>query len=244
MMALLAVGCGQGEKKEAEKTAPPVEYFHVDAATAGTIQGKIVYHGAVPKPRVISMDADAACEQANGNKTVYDEPVMVSKDGGLANVFVYIKSGLEGKKFEAPKQQIELDQHGCMFVPHILGIQAAEPIDIKNSDKVAHNIHTMPKNNREFNDEQAPGAPDAVHKFARTEVMVPVKCNVHQWMHAYIGVVENPYFEVTGRDGSFELKNVPPGDYTVAIWHEKLGEQTQQVHVAPSQQAAIDFTYQ
>lgn len=189
------------------------------------------------------MDADAKCEAANANKPVYNEPILTGKDGGLANVFVYIQSGLEGKTFEPPKQDVVLDQHGCMFVPHIIGIQAKQPLDVKNSDQAAHNIRPMPKNNAAWSDEQPPGAPDAVHKFARTEVMIPVKCNVHEWMHAWIGVVENPYFAVTGPDGSFDLKNLPPGDYTVAVWHETLGTQTKQVHVAPSQPVAIDFTY-
>jgi len=242
--ALLAAGCNQEAKKAETKSAPPVEYFHPDPATAANVTGKITYRGARPSRKIISMDADAKCEQANGNKPVYNEPILTGKADGLANAFVYVQSGLEGKKFEPPKETVLLDQKGCMFVPRIIGIQAAQPLDVKNSDNVAHNIRPMPKNNRQWSDEQPPGAPDAVHKFARTEVMIPVKCNVHEWMHAWIGVVENPYYAVTGPDGSFELKGLPPGEYTVAVWHETLGQQTKQVHVAASQPVAIDFTYQ
>jgi hypothetical protein len=240
----LAVACNQPEKKIEVTMAPPVEYFHVDPATAANVSGKIAYRGTKPSRRVISMDADAKCEAANGNKPVYNEPVLTGQDNGLANVFVYVQAGLEGKKFEPPKESVLLDQRGCMFVPRVIGIQAAQPLDVRNSDKIGHNIRPMPKNNAAWSDEQAPGAVDTVHKFARTEVMIPVKCNVHEWMHSWIGVVENPYFAVTGPDGAFELKNLPPGDYTVAAWHETLGTQTRQVHVAPSQPVAIDFTYQ
>ena len=240
---LAAAGCGPGGKKEETKAAPPVEYYRVDPATAATVTGRIVYRGPRPARKIISMDADAKCEAANGNQPVYNEPILTGKGGGLANVFVYVEAGLEGKRFEPPRQTVTLDQHGCMFVPHVVGIQNAQPLDVHNGDHVAHNIRPMPKNNVQWSDEQPPGAPDTVHKFARTEVMIPVKCNVHEWMHAWIGVVENPYYAVTGPEGSFELKNLPPGDYTIAVWHETLGQQTRQVHVAASRAVAIDFTY-
>ena len=168
---------------------------------------------------------------------------MVGKSGGLANAFVYIEKGLEGKTFEPAPAPVMLDQHGCMFVPRAIGMQSGQTLDVKNSDTVSHNIHPMPKNGREWNEQQSPNSPDLHHKFVRPEIMIPVKCDVHAWMHAYIGVVEHPYFAVTGEDGSFEMKNVPPGDYTMAVWHEKLGDQTQQVHLANSAKAEVDFTY-
>ncbi|HXB71337.1 MAG TPA: carboxypeptidase regulatory-like domain-containing protein [Candidatus Acidoferrales bacterium] len=249
--ALIAAGCGGAsppETKTGVKTAAepvkPVAYFHVDQATAATLHGKIAFKGARPARQVISMEAEAGCQKAHAGHPVYDEPVMVGKGGGLANAFVYIQAGLEGKTFEPVKDVVNLDQHGCLFVPHVIGIRAAQPLDVKNSDAVSHNIHPMPKNNYEWNEQQGPQSGPAEHKFARREVMIPVKCNVHSWMHAYMGVVEHPYFAVTGADGSFEWPNVPPGDYTVAVWHEKLGEQTMQVHVAASARAAVDFTYQ
>src|SRR5471032_2081592 len=116
-------------------------------------------------------------------------------------------------------------------------------LDVKNSDAVSHNIHPMPQNNREWNEQQSPQSPVAEHKFARREIMIPVKCNVHSWMRAYIGVVEHPYFTVTGADGRFEWPNVPPGDYTIAVWHERLGEQTRPVHVSSSGHAEVEFLY-
>ena len=245
--ALFAAGCGQQPPKAPEKTAAavqPVEYFHVDPATAGIVQGKVVFHGPKPPREAISMAADAACQQAHAGHPVYDETVVAGQGGALANAFVYIQSGLEGKTFEPVADTVVLDQHGCMFVPRVIGVRAAQPLAVRNSDAVSHNIHPMPQNNREWNEQQSPGTPDAVHKFARTEIMIPVKCNVHSWMHAYIGVVEHPYFAVTGADGSFQWRNVPPGDYTVAVWHEKLGKLTAPAHVAASQPAEVDFSYQ
>jgi len=243
--ALAGAGCGSKPAEPAKTvTAPPVEYFHVDAATAGKLHGRIVYRGPKPARKQIAMDSDINCRAEHGAQPVYDEPVVVGNDGGLANAFVYIQTGLEGKKFEPVKEPVLLDQRGCMFAPRMLGIRAAQPLKLRNSDKVAHNIHPVPKKNYEWNESQAPGTPDAEHKFARTEVMIPVKCNIHQWMHAFIGVVEHPYFAVTGADGSFELSNVPPGDYTIAVWHEKLGDQTKQVRLAASGNEAVDFTYQ
>jgi plastocyanin len=243
---LAAASCGGSPPSPtAAKTegAPKVEYFRVDPATAGKLRGRIVYTGPKPTRHVIQMESDLKCSQEHASQPAYDEPVLVGKDAGLANAFVYIQTGLEGKKFEPSKEAVVLDQHGCMFVPHAIGVQAGQPMMLRNSDQVSHNVHPLPKNNREWSESQAPGTPDIQHKFARTEVMVPVKCNIHQWMHAYIGVVEHPYFAVTGPDGSFELSNVPPGDYTIAVWHEKLGDQTKQVRLPASGNEAVDFTY-
>jgi plastocyanin len=255
-LALLTAGCvkiehgkqdaGSGEVQggTAAHSAAPVEYFHVDAATAGTLTGAITFRGAKPAREVISMEAEQGCQQANAGKPVYDPGVLTGKNGGLANAFVYIQAGLEGKKFEPVKEPaVVLDQHGCMFLPRVIGLRAGQTLDLKNGDSVSHNIHPIPVNNREWNQEQPPHAADVEHRFARPEVMIPVKCNIHAWMHAWIGVVDHPYFAVTGPDGSFEWKNVPPGDYTVSVWHEKLGVQTQQVHLAPTASAAVNFTY-
>ena len=243
--ALLCAACSQPEapRKPAAEAPKAVEYFHPDSATAGAVSGTIRFSGARPARHVISMDAEEGCQKLHQGKPVYDEPVITGKNNGLANAFVYIQTGLEDKKFEPPKEAVAIDQIGCMFVPRVVGIQAAEPLTLKNSDPVSHNIHPMPVNNREWNEQQSPGTPEVQHKFARTEVMIPVKCNVHGWMHAWIGVVAHPYFTVTGPDGSFEWKNVPPGTYTVAVWHEKLGEQKQEMHLAASGTAEVHFTY-
>ncbi|MCU1236022.1 MAG: hypothetical protein JWP63_3989 [Candidatus Solibacter sp.] len=255
--ALIAAGCGSHDKTEtglgavaggtasgtAASTAP-VAYFHVDPTTAGTLSGSITFAGSKLAREAISMEAEQGCQQANAGKTVYNPAVLVGKKAGLANAFVYIQAGLEDKKFEPVKEPaVVLDQQGCMFLPRVIGLRAGQSLDLKNGDTVAHNVHPMPQNNREWNQEQPPHAPDVEHRFARPEVMIPVKCNIHAWMHAWIGVVDHPYFAVTGPDGAFDWKNVPPGDYTISVWHEKLGTQEQKVHLAASGTAAVNFTY-
>jgi hypothetical protein len=244
---LLAAGCGNAppapEPKAAAELKKAVEYFHVDASSAGTIRGRVRSQLARPAA-LIQMDAEEACQKAHAGRPVHDQSVLISKDGGVANAFVYIQAGLEGKTFEPATEPAILDQHGCLYTPRVLGMRAGQTLSVKNSDPVSHNIHPMPKDNREWSEQQSPGAPDLQRKFARQEIMIPVKCDVHKWMRAYIGVVPHPYFAVTGANGSFELRNVPPGDYTIAVWHEKLGQRTFPIHLAASATAAVDFNYQ
>jgi plastocyanin len=215
----------------------------VDSATAAKLKGSITFAGAKPAHQKIDMASDEGCQKATAGKPIFDEPVVTGKGGGLANAFVYIQTGLEGKKFEPATEAVALDQHGCIFVPHVIALRTGQILELKNGDAVSHNVHPLPANNREWNQEQAPQAPPVEHRFARPEIMIPVKCNIHSWMRSYIGVVDHPYFAVTGPDGAFEWKNLPPGDYTIGVWHEKLGKQEQQVHVAPSGAAAVNFTY-
>jgi len=244
---LFAAGCGNApapQPKAAAEAPKAVEYFHVDSSTAGAIKGRVRAKPGKILPAVIRMDAEAACEKAHAGRPVHDQSLITGNDGGLANAFVYIQTGLEGKTFDPVTGPVVLDQHGCMYAPHVLGMRAGQMLEVKNSDPVSHNIHPMAKDNREWSEQQSPGAPDLQRKFARPEVMIPVKCDVHKWMRAYIGVVAHPYFAVTGPDGSFELRNIPPGDYTVAVWHEKLGERTVPLHLAASANAALNFTYE
>ena len=218
----------------AEKPSVPV--FHVDAATAGEIDGMVTYKGAKPKPVVVDMSSDPSCAATHKGK-VYDESLVVNGKGELGNAFVYISKGLEGKNFEVPQDAVTIDQKGCWFRPRVMGVQVGQTFDVTNSDPVTHNIHPVAVTNREWNHSQGPGDPTMHRKFTKTEVMIPVKCNIHDWMHAYIGVVDNPYFAVTKDDGSFTLKNVPPGTYTVTVWQEKLGTQQAEVTVPASGKA-------
>ena len=244
---IFAAACGRNEappKKAAVEAPKPAEIFHVDPATAGVIKGKVTFTGKAPAPILLTMDSDPVCQKVHEGHPVYDQAILTGKGGALANSFVYIQTGMEGRRFEMPQGSVLLDQTGCTFQPRVLGIRAGQFLDVKNSDNVSHNVHPKPKNNYDWNQQQSPGAPDLEHKFPRADIMIPVKCTVHSWMHAFIGVVDHPYFAVTGTDGAFELKNVPPGDYTLAVWQEKLGEQKQEVHLAPSGTAEVHFTYQ
>jgi plastocyanin len=244
----LLTGCSHSAPPEAKKVdsqppaAKPVVYFKVDPATAGTLSGKVQFSGKKPKRKRIDMSEDPQCAAAHKNG-MYDESVVVNPNNTLANVFVYIKQGLEGKTFEPPAEPVTIDQKGCWFHPRVLGIQTGQILNVTNSDPVTHNIHPLAQVNRAWNQSQDPGATPLKRRFATPEIMIRVKCNIHSWMRAWIGVVDNPYFAVTGPDGKFEIKNVPPGDYTVEAWQEQLGTSTQKVTVPPSGKEAVAFTF-
>jgi hypothetical protein len=188
------------------------------------------------------MDAEEACEKMQ-TKPVFSGAVLTGKQGGLAGAFVYVKSGLEGKVFEPVAQAVVLDQRGCQFVPRVVALRVGQPLSVKNSDPVSHNIHPQPRENREWNQQQSPGSPDLQRKFVRPEVLIPVKCNVHAWMKSYISVMDHPYFAVTDESGSFEWSTVPPGEYVLAAWHERLGELTEKVSVSKASPAEVTFTF-
>lgn len=242
-ITLLAVSCTQTKQEQAKKPAAPPEYFKVDPASAGKLHGTIHFTGKKPKLKLISMDAEEACEKLH-SKPVAEEVIITGKGAALANVFVYIKSGLEGKVFEPSKEAVVLDQHGCMFVPRVIAVQTGQTLAVKNSDPVSHNIHPMPQNNREWNQQQSPGAPDLQRRFGFPEVMIPVKCNVHKWMRSYIGVLSHPYFAVTGSTGEFAWTNIPPGEYVIAAWHETLGERTEKVTLGQNADVKLAFSFE
>jgi hypothetical protein len=219
-----------------------VSYFKVDPATAGSISGFIYYGGGIPVRKATDMSGDPACVEAHRGKA-YDESLVVGGKGALANAFIYIQSGLEGKTFETPSIPVSLEQQGCQFNPRVLGLQTNQPLLISNSDPVTHNIHPIAQVNREWNHSQGSGEPPITRRFTRPEVMIPVKCNIHSWMHCFIGVVDHPYFAVSGVDGTFAIRNIPPGAYVLEVWHEKLGTQELKVTVTPSGQQQVDFKF-
>lgn len=230
------------ETRSEPKVAPQASIFQVDPATAGSVHGVIRFAGVPPRPQAIDMSEDPACVEAHHTKA-FDESIVVSRTGKLANVFLYIKSGLEGKHFAVPQTAVTIDQRGCWFRPRVLGIQVGQTLHVVNSDPVTHNIHPLAQINREWNHSQGPGDPPLTRRFIKPEVMIPVKCNIHSWMHAYVGVVDNPYFAVSSEDGSFEIRNLPPGTYVLEAWQEKLGTQDQTITVQPSGQAVADYTF-
>ncbi len=239
----IAVGCSPGKSKvepvadRVQEAAVPA--FHVDSSTAGSISGTIHFSGRRPVQKKIDMSEDPACVEAHHGRAV-DESLVVSPTGALGNAFVYVKKGLEGKRFETPATPVVIDQNGCWFRPRVLGIQTNQPLQVINSDPVTHNIHPMAEVNREWNHSQGAGDAPLARKFTKPEVMIRVKCNIHSWMHAFIGVVDNPYFAVSKEDGSFTLPNLPPGDYTIEIWQESLGTHEQQVRVAPHSNTLVN----
>lgn len=204
----------------------------------GVIQGKISFEGTAPKPTKLQMDADPFCASAH-SEPVYSEEVVVN-DGALQNVFVYL-DGAPSKP--APTEPAVLDQRGCEYHPHVLGLQVGQPLKILNSDKTLHNVHAMPKKNQPFNFAMPKFVKKKEAKFGQPEVMVHVKCDVHPWMSGYIGVLDHPYFAVSGADGTFEIKDVPPGEYTIKAWQEKYGTKEAKVKVEDGGTAKVDFSF-
>jgi plastocyanin len=241
VLAAITAACGGGNPENAAPATPAPTVSPVDAATAGNIAGKISFEGAVPTPGVVRMDSDSNCVQQGVTST--DETILVGDAGALQNVFVYVKDGLGTLRFPVPAQSIVLDQKGCHYVPHVLGVQVGQSMDIVNSDSTLHNVHAVPKANQEFNMGQPLPGIKHTHQFSTREVMVPFKCDVHPWMHAWVGVLDHPYFAVTGADGSFSLKGLPPGTYTIEAWHEKLGTQTQSVTIGEKESKDITFSF-
>lgn len=204
----------------------------------GTVTGKVSYVGTPPPRAKLAMDADAVCAAAHSEPVLSEE--IIVNDGGLQNVFVYLV-GAPAKP--APTTPAVLDQKGCQYKPHVLGVQVGQPVQILNSDGTLHNVHGTPKKNPGFNFAMPKFVKKKDTKFDSAEIMVAVKCDVHPWMSGYIGVMEHPYFAVSGPDGTFTIANVPPGEYPVKAWHEKLGEKDATVKVDEGGTATVDFSY-
>jgi plastocyanin len=239
---VLLAGCGKKDSAEMQPAAPAASAparaaTPIDPATAATVSGTVKFDGAAPKAAKIDMSQDPACKGTNMAENV------VVAGGDLANVFVYVKEGLGNRTFDVPKEAITLDQSGCKYHPHVLGVMAGQAVKIVNSDPTTHNIHPTPKDNREWNESQPPQAAPLEKNFAREELMLPVKCNQHPWMRMFVNVTKSPFYAVTGPDGKFEIKGLPPGDYTLAFVHEKLGEQDQKIVLAAKDSKTVDVTF-
>ncbi|HUO14640.1 MAG TPA: carboxypeptidase regulatory-like domain-containing protein [Verrucomicrobiae bacterium] len=240
---LVLAACSKKENTEqsnnmAEQPAQPAAAATpIDPATVATINGTVKFDGPAPKAAKIDMSQDPGCKGTNQAEN------LVVDHGDLANVFVYVKDGLGNRTFDVPSTPVELEQQGCRYHPHVLGVMAGQTVDIKNADPTTHNIHPTPKDNREWNESQPPSSPAIEKNFAREEIMLPVKCNQHPWMKMYINVVKNPFYAVTDKDGKYEIKGLPPGDYTIAFVQEKLGEQDQKVTVAAKETKTVDQSF-
>jgi plastocyanin len=237
---VLLAGCGKKESAEEQPAATPSAApaaAPIDPATAASVSGTVKFDGAAPKAAKIDMSQDANCAGSNTAENI------VVSGGNLENVFVYVKEGLGNRAFDVPKTPVTLTQTGCKYKPHVLGVMTGQTITIVNGDPTTHNIHPTPKDNREWNESQAPQAPPIEKTFAREEILLPVKCNQHPWMRMFVNVVKSPFYAVSGPDGKFEIKGLPPGDYTIAFVHEKLGEQDQKVTLAAKDAKTVDVTF-
>lgn len=241
---LVAAGCGSGDGGGSDGGSgggdSPVE-SPVDPATVGHASGIVTFSGAAPAMASIDLSGESVCSAKHATPLT-DESVVVGDGGGLVNVFVYVKEGLESLEFPTPGGSVVLDQDGCQYSPHVIGLQVGQDLTLRNSDGILHNIKASPTENRPFNVSQ-PVVMDTKRSFATAEIMVPIRCDVHGWMNAYVGVLDHPYFTVSGPDGSVSLEGLPPGDYVVEAWHETYGTLTQSITVATGETAQLSFEF-
>jgi hypothetical protein len=223
------------------KAGTNAQRYYKANGNEGAITGTVSFKGTKPKRKHIDMSQDNSCHSINPEATVQN--VMLSK-GQLANVIVYIKSGGELEKyyFEYPSSSVTIDRQFCQFVPRIVAIQSGQMLKILNNDVTSHNFHPVPAKNVEWNRSQSMGAEPLEQSFKYPEI-IPIKCNRHPWMQAFVGVFHHPFFFVTGKDGSFKIDGVPPGRYTIAVWHEVFGEQTIEVTINPQETKNLPFTF-
>jgi plastocyanin len=245
---LTFTGCG-GSEPEKKAEAPAASSsggaaLTPDEANGATITGKVILDGAKPVVKALDMSANPVCMRAHPTPQMSEEAI-INPNGTVKYAFVWIKdgAGVTDKTWQVPTSAVSLDQNGCMYKPHVLGVMAGQNIDIKNSDQTNHNIHPQPTTNQEWNESQPPGSQDKLQTFSRQEVLIPVHCNIHPWMKAYIGVVSHPFFAVTGDDGTYTIKGLPAGTYTLEVIHEKYKTVDVQVTVAPKDSKTVDLTY-
>jgi hypothetical protein len=233
---------GCSKKQSEESAAPPAPTAVVDPSTAGSISGTVKLDGAPPVFKPINMSAEAACVQANPSAVV--PPIVITgAHGALANVVVYVKSGLGSYRFDVPSTPVALDQKGCMYEPRILALMTSQPFEVHNEDQTIHNVHPMPRVNRPWNKSEPIGDPPIEANFTKPELAIPIACNIHPWMRAYMFVFAHPYFAITLRTGDFELKGLPPGTYVIEAWQERFGTQDETVTLGPRESKTLDFVF-
>jgi len=232
-LALIAAG---NKPQEAAAVKP------VEAAPAGgaVISGKVALAGTAPAPAKLQMAADPVCMQQHSAAVTAQD--VVANNGMLQWVLVYVKEGLTGS-FPVPAESVVVNQTGCMYQPHVFGIQVGQKLEIVNNDSTLHNINCQAKTNKKFNIAQPVKGMKTTKSFDQPELGVPFKCNVHPWMSAHAGVFSHPFFAVTGADGTFSIKGLPAGTYTIEAWQEKLGTQSQKVTVADGESKELNFSF-
>lgn len=247
---LVAIGCGGGSPQQASaKTEAPAAASAAASAqpaseTAGNAAIRITakLSGTAPERQAVQMSADPVCQQQHASPVLTEE-VVADAQGGLKHVFVYVKEGVAGT-FAPPTVAVTLDQVGCWYQPHVFGIQVGQPLEIVNSDTTLHNVNAKPQANTPFNIAQPVKGMKTKKTFAKPEVMVKFKCNVHPWMSAYAGVVAHPFFAVSDEQGAATISGLPAGSYVVEAWHERYGTQTKTVSVGDDETASVELTFQ
>lgn len=236
LMTSALLGCGGGgDDGRAAAPATPI-----DPATTGTIVATVTLDGTPPPMQELTMGSFADCKQMHPGPVLAGD--MLVRDGKVQNAFVWIESGLGDRVFATPSEPVVVDQQGCLYVPRVAGAQVGQPVEFLNGDAMLHNVHGTPKENAVWNFALSRKGAERTLEFDEPEIMISIRCDLHPWMQGWLGVVAHPYFGVSGADGVVTLANVPAGDYSVGVWHERFGRQTAKVTVTPQQSAATTFT--
>jgi plastocyanin len=236
----LLAGCGSKSDEDLGQGGGKAAVASTGAMGTASISGKVSLNGKAPAPATIDMSADPVCRSEHSD-AVKDPSVIQNPDGTLQNVFVYVKDG--AGVYPAPATPVTLAQKGCMYSPHVLGMQAGQALEIVNTDPTLHNVHCMAAINDPFNLAQPSQDSQAQKVLSKPEVMVKFKCDVHTWMSCFVGVVSNPFFGVSGTDGTFKISGLPAGTYTLEAWHEKYGTSDQTVTLKDGETRAVNFTF-
>lgn len=239
----LLLACGKSDRPASNDAPADTPAAVPGPSGRATVSGSIRLAGRAPANPAIDMTEEPKCKARYA--TTPTQPLVVTGgNGGLANVFVYVKAGLpEGAVYPPAATPATIDQQGCLYHPRVVGVMVGQELAIGNSDSLLHNIKALGKTNRPFNISQPAAGMTTKRTFSAAEVMVPLECSVHGWMHAWVGVLSHPYFATTSPDGSFTIANLPAGTYTIEVWHEVFGSQTATVTVADDETKAADFTY-
>ena len=245
-LSFVLASCSQNTRPMPESKAPAQSssaLTRVDPATAATIRGVIHFTGRAPAPVQIDMGMDPGCTISDHDSNFSQQYVV--NHGGLANVYIYVKQGLEDKNFAVPTTPVILDQKGCRYEPHVLALMSGQTLRILNSDPTMHNVHAQPNapSNPQWNLSQMPKGAPIEKTFHDPEVMMPFKCNQHPWMKAYVNVAANPFYAVSDADGKFEIKGLPPGEYTIAAVHEAAGEKTETLTLSSKEDKTLGFSF-
>jgi plastocyanin len=213
------------------------------AVAASSVAGTVTFDGKAPTLKPLAMEADPVCAKKH-SAPVPSEMLVLGSGNTMGNIIVYVSKGVPaGKTWPAPKTPVTLDQNGCQYKPHAMGIMVGQPYRILNSDGILHNVHSLPKINAQFNKPMPPTLKETTTTFPKPEPIFQIKCDVHPWMTAYIGVFTHPFYAVTSTDGKYTISGLDPGTYEITAWHERLGTQTATVTVAASGTKTQDFKF-
>lgn len=245
ILSLALAGCGNKQSTESPNEGASATHSQgkpVDDATAGTVTGTIRFEGALPQMRTINMIDVPNCAKAHSTP-VMTESVVPGDNGTLQNVVVYLQGDFSGYSFPQSSQPVKVEQRGCIYSPHVAAVMTGDSLQVTNEDQVTHNINAISQFRQGWNETQLSGSAPVLRRLVHEEIPMTVKCTMHPWMRFYLVVLSHPYFQVTGKDGQFTLRHVPPGTYTLAAWQETYGTKKQSITIQPNQEQTVSLTF-